>query len=165
VFKGVRLSVALWTLALVLSAFFFEVAAQCSCPNVVLTLVEASASSQTRPVRNGHQTILVRRDPITTTSDISEVKVAGDDYDTLIQIKYAPAAAARLLAATTDHDGIRLAFVVDDEVLLAFTWQGPDGIGPGGTQLSLLDFGVARANRLAESIRACIGNQPSAEPR
>jgi hypothetical protein len=157
--KRIRLSVAIWTLVLILGGSPSEIVAQRSCPNAVLTLVEPSASSQTRPVKNGQQTVFVRGDAITTTSDISEIKVAGNDYDTLIQIKYTPVAAARLLAATTDHDGLWLAFVVDDEVLLAFTWEGPDGIGPDGTQLSLLDFGVARAKRLADSIRSCIGDQ------
>jgi hypothetical protein len=125
-----------------------------SCPRVDLTLVEPNASSETRPVKLGEQTILVRRNAITTTSDISEINVAGDDVDAFISIKYKPEAAARLLNATTDHDGLRLAFVVDDDVWLAFTWQGPYGIGPDGTQLSIRN-GLARAERLMESIRGC----------
>lgn len=156
-FKATLLATAS-TVALGLAVACSEAAAQPACPRVDLTLVEPSASSETRPVKLGEQTIFVRRSAITTTSDISEINVAGDDADTLIRIKYNPDAAARLLDATTNHDGLRMAFVVDDDVWLAFTWQGPYGIGPDGTQLSLQDFGVVRAQRLVESIRGCTGD-------
>jgi Family of unknown function (DUF6152) len=125
-----------------------------SCPKVEVTLVEPSASSDARPVKLGTSTVFVRRKAITTTSDISEMKLAGDDADTLIQIKYTEPAAARLLDATTDHDGLKLAFVVDDDVWLAFTWRGSHGIEPDGTQVSIRN-GLAKAQRLMESIRAC----------
>ena len=128
--------------------------AEVSCPRVDVTVVEPSASSETRPVKLGEMTMFVQRTAITTTSDISEIKVAGDDIDTFISIKYKPEAAARLLAATTDHDGLKLAFVVDDDVWLAFTWRGPYGIGPEGTQISIR-HGLARAEKLMESIRGC----------
>ncbi len=129
-----------------------------SCPRVDLTAVEPNASSETRAVKLGEHTLFVRRAAITTTSDIAEIKVAGDDADAAIQVKYKPDAAARLLDATTDHDGLRLAFVVDDDVWLSFTWQGPYGIGPDGTQLSLR-HGMVKAQRLVESIRGCTGNE------
>jgi Family of unknown function (DUF6152) len=125
-----------------------------SCPRVDLTVVEPSASSEARAVKLGQHTIFVQRAAITTTSDISEIKVAGDDFDTLVRIKYKPDAAARLLDATTDHDGLKLAFVVDDDVWLFFTWQGPYGIGSDGTQLSLR-HGMEKVQRLVESIRSC----------
>jgi hypothetical protein len=144
------------TVSLGLTAASIEAVTQPSCPRVDLTLVEPSASSETRPVKLGDETIFVRRSAITTTSDISEIKVTGDDFETLILIKYKPAAAARLLDATTNHDGLKMAFVVDDAVLLAFTWQGPYGIGPDGTQLTIRP-GLARPERLAESIRGCTG--------
>ena len=127
---------------------------QPSCPRVDLTLVEPSASSETRPVKLGDEAIFVRRSAITTTSDISEIKVAGDDVLRSIQIKYNPTAAARLLDATTNRDGQRMAFVVDDDVWLAFTWEGP--YGTGGTQLTIRN-GMARAQGLVESILACTG--------
>ena len=126
-------------------------AAEPSCPRVEVTLVEPSASAETRPVKLGKQTIFVQRNAITTASDISEIKVTGDHFETSIQIKYHPAAAARLLAATTDHDGLRMAFVVDDDVWLAFVWQGPYGIGSDGTQLTFR--GLSRAKK--KSIRGC----------
>jgi preprotein translocase subunit SecD len=123
-----------------------------------MTLVEPSASSETRPVKDADETIFVRRSAITTTSDISEIEIArddaGEDADVLILIKYTPAAAARLLEATTDRDGQRMAFVVDGGVWLAFTWQGPYGIGASGTQLSILG-GMARAQTLILSIQGC----------
>jgi hypothetical protein len=124
------------------------------CPRVDVTLVEPSASFDTRLVKLGTSTVFVRRNAITTTSDIAEMTLAGDDADTLIQIKYTEAAAARLLEATTDHDGLKLAFVVDDDVWLAFTWRGSHGIEPDGTQVSIRN-GLAKAQRLMESIRAC----------
>lgn len=133
-------------------------AAKASCPRVDLTLVEPSASAETRAVKLGEHTVFVRRNAITTTGDISEIKVAGDDFDTSIHIKYKPDAAARLLDATTNRDGLKLAFVVDDNVWLAFTWQGPYGIGPDGTQLSIR-HGLAKSQRLVESIRNCADAQ------
>jgi hypothetical protein len=125
-----------------------------SCPRMELTLVEPGASSDTRVAKLGTGVLHVRRDAITTTADISEIKVAGDDFDMSIQFEYKPDAAHRLLDATTDHDGLKLAFVVDDDVWLAFTWQGPHGIGPGGTQLSLR-HGLAKTQKLVESLRSC----------
>jgi hypothetical protein len=130
-----------------------------SCvPRIELTVVEASSSSETRAAQQGDRTVLVRQDAITTATDISEISVAGDDFDTRIHIKYTPEAAARLLDATTGHDGLNLAFVVDDDVWLAFTWRGPYGIGPDGTQLSIRN-GLVKAQKLMESIRACPGAQ------
>jgi len=129
-------------------------AADASCPRVDITLVEPSASSETRAVKLGQGTLFVRRNAMATTRDISEIKVAGDDADTLIQIRYTEAAAARLHDATTDHDGLKLAFVVDDDVWLAFTWRGPYGIEPDGTQISIRN-GLAKAQRLLESLRGC----------
>ena len=131
-----------------------------SCPRVEVTLVEPSASSETRPVKLGQSTLFVRRNAITTTSDISEINVEGDDADVLIHINYAEAAAARLLEATTGHDGLKLAFVVADDVWLAFTWQGPYGIGPEGTQVSIR-HGLAKAERLVEAFRTCAGDGPT----
>jgi hypothetical protein len=156
--RSINLAAAVWTAALLLGAVSHEAAAERVCPSVEFTLVEPGASPETRPVKLGDQTIFVRRNAITTTSDISEIKLAGDDVEALILIKFYPAAEQRMLEATTDHDGLKMAFVVDDEVLLAFTWTGPYGIGPGGTQVSLLN-GLARAQRLMESIHGCTGDQ------
>lgn len=126
-----------------------------SClPQVDLTVVEASASSETRPVQQGQATIFVRRDAIITVTDISEISITGDGFDTRINIEYTPEAAARLQDATTGHDGLDLAFVVENDVWLAFTWQGPYGIGRDGTHLSIRN-GLAKAERLMESIRDC----------
>jgi hypothetical protein len=48
-----------------------------------------------------------------------------------------------------------LAFVVDDTVLMAVTWEGPHGIDKGEMQLSL-SHGMARARSLVETIQGCI---------
>jgi preprotein translocase subunit SecD len=159
-FKSVRLWVTVSLGALGLAAISAEAVGERSCPNVGFTLVEPSASEATRPVKLGDQTLFVRRNALTTTRDIAEIKIAGDDVDTLILIRFNPDAAAKLSEATTDHEGLVMAFVVDDDVLLAFTWQGRWGIDPRGSQLSIL-HGMARAQRLVESIRGCTGNKPS----
>jgi len=140
--------------ALGLAAFSGSASAQPSCPRADLTQIEPRASAATRPVKNGDETIFVRQNALTTANDISEIKVEGDDFDTLILIKYSAEAAARLLAATTDNEGVQLAFVVDDDVLLSFTWEGPYGIGPSGVQMSIMN-GLARAQKLVESLRGC----------
>lgn len=127
-------------------------------PRIELTVVEARPSSETRPVERGNDTMFVRRDAITTTRDISQISIAGDDFDTRIHIEYTPEAAARLRDATTGRDGLDLAFVIHDDVWLAFTWTGPYGIGPDGTQLSIRN-GWAKAEELMASIRACPGTQ------
>jgi hypothetical protein len=119
-----------------------------------MTLIESSASSETRAVKLGDDTVFVRRSGITTTSDIAEIEIAGDDALASIQIKYSPDAADRLFDATSNHHGLRVAFVVDDEIWLAFTWVGPDGIGRDGTQISL-ENGMGRAQKLVESIPEC----------
>jgi hypothetical protein len=155
-FESLRPWAKFWATVLIYAAISHDAAAERVCPNVGFTLVEPSASPETRPVKLGRQTLFVRRDAITTTSEIADIKLAGDDYDALILIKFEPAAADRLLAATTDHDGQKMAFVVDDEVLLAVTWTGPYGIGPEGAQLSIL-HGKARAQKLIESLKGCIG--------
>jgi hypothetical protein len=129
---------------------------QASCPRVEVTLIESSSSSETRPVKLGERTVFVQRSPITTTSDISEIKIAGDDVLASIQIMHTPEATARLFGATSNRDNLTIAFVVDDDVWLAFTWEGPDGIGLDGMQISLQN-GTDRAKRLAESIRECSG--------
>lgn len=126
-----------------------------SCPRIDLTRVEPSPSADTRPVNLGEQAVFVRSSAIASTSDIAELEVTGDDTDTLIRIKYKPEAATRVMDATTDHDGLKLAFVVDDDVWLAFTWRGPYGIGSDGTQVSLR-HGLGKATRLVESLRRCI---------
>ena len=128
------------------AAFPGVTSAQPSCPRADLTQIEPRASAETRSVRNGDKTIFVRQNAITTASDISEIKVEGDDFETLILITYNPEAAARLLAATTDNEGVQLAFVVDDDVLLSFTWEGFYGIAPGGVQMSIMN-GLARAQK------------------
>lgn len=129
-----------------------------SCVRVDLTLLEPSSSSETRPVKQGERTLFVRRKAITTIEDISEISVAGDDFDARIHIKYAPGAAARLHEATTGRDGLNLAFVVDDDVWLAFAWRGPYGIGPDGVQLSI-QGGLAKAQGLVDTIRGCAATE------
>jgi hypothetical protein len=155
--KSIWLLIMAWAAVLGCAAAAGRVtAAEPGCPRVDLTLVESSASSATRPVKLGDRTLFVRRNAITTTADIAEINVAGDDVEAAIFIKYKPDAAARLLAATTDHDGLKLAFVVDDEVWLAFTWHGPYGIGPDGTQLTV-QHRLAQAQSLVSSVRSCSG--------
>lgn len=157
-FESSKQSAVVCAFALVLTAVAHQAAAERACPRVEFTLVEPAASPETRPVKLGDQTIFVRRNAITTTGDISEIKLATDGVEARILIKFYEGGAARMLDATTGHDGLRMALVVDDEVLLAFTWTGPYRIGPGGTQVSLLD-GLPRAQRLVESIQGCTGDK------
>jgi preprotein translocase subunit SecD len=132
--------------------------AQAPCPNVGFTVVERSASPATRPVKDGFQTLFVRRDAITNTADITEFKLAGDNYDTLVQLKLKPDAAKRLHDVTTSASGLRLAFVADNSVLSAVTWEGPYGMDADlGVQLSI-PHGMARAKALADALHRCAGS-------
>lgn len=132
-----------------------------SCPKVGFTIVEPHPSAETRTVSVGkNEAIYVRRVPITTTSDIVEIKLVGDygesDDAASLLIKFTPAADRRLHDATTNHSGRRIAFMFNDEVLTNVVWQGPYGMDPGGVRVSML-HGMARARALVGAIRGCVG--------
>ena len=98
----------------------------------------------------------MRRDALTATADITEIKLAHDLGDTQLLLKFTPAAAARLHKATENHDGMRIAFVADKTVVSAVTWSGPYGMDADqGVQLSL---GPSRPGlqRLVEAVRRCL---------
>jgi preprotein translocase subunit SecD len=102
-----------------------------------------------------NRTIFVRRESITTTSDIAEIKLVadGDDGASLL-LKFTPAATQRLHDATTNHSGRRIAFMFDDEVLNNVVWEGPYGLDADGAQVSM-SRGMERARRLIKAIRGC----------
>jgi hypothetical protein len=150
-----RLLVLAWAAISGLALNSSDAIAKTPCPKVGFTVVEPHASSETRPVRAGrNQTLFVRRDLITTTSDIIEIKLAGDNDNTLILVKFRPAADQRLHDATTNHSGMRIAFVVNDEALLAVVWEGPYGMDTGGTQLSI-PHGMTKARNLVKAMQGC----------
>ena len=121
-----RLHGAAWGAALALAVGAGQAAAAPACPNAGWVVVEAKPSPQTRPVKGPPgQTLFVRRDQITTTADLTGIKLAGDAYDTQIQMNFTPEAAKRLHDATTDRSSMRIAFVTDGRVLSAVTWTGP----------------------------------------
>ncbi len=129
--------VIIWTIVSAVAVTSCGAVANASCPKVGFTVVEPHATSETRPLRvGGNQTIFVRRESITTTSDISEIKLAGADDgdadDARILIKFTPVADQRLHDATTNHSGMRIAFLFDDEVLNNVVWQGSYGTYTGG---------------------------------
>jgi hypothetical protein len=138
------------------------VAAQAVCPRVGFTVVELHATPQTRSLKVGGRTVYVHRQWITTTSDISEIKLAhphdGDDDDANIQLKFIPAADQRLHDTTTNHSGMRFAFLFNDEVLNNVVWQGPYGTYLGGIQVSI-PHGMKQAQRLMKAIAGCTAPQ------
>src|SRR3569833_4106091 len=85
--------------------------AEAACPNAGWTVVEPKPSSATRPVKQGARTLNVRREQITATADLTEIKLGGDAYDSLILMRFTPEAAKRLHDATTAKSGLRIAFV------------------------------------------------------
>jgi preprotein translocase subunit SecD len=132
--------------------------ATASCPNAGWVVVEAKASPQTRPVKAAPKGgIFVRKDQITTTTDLTEIKLAGDEHDTQIQMTFTPEAAKRLHDATTNRSGIRIAFVTNDEVVSAVTWTGSYGMDADhGVQISL-GGSAPQARPLVEAIEKCVG--------
>jgi hypothetical protein len=78
----------------------------------------------------------------------------GNDDDATILIKFTPAAAQRLHDVTTDHSGMRIAFLFDDEVLIDVVWEGPYGMDTNGSQVSIL-HGLKRAQELMKAIQGC----------
>jgi hypothetical protein len=152
-----RLSIVACAAAAGLGLAGSRAAAAPACPRAGFVLVEPKASPGTRPVKAGPKhTIFVSRTPITTTADLTEIKLAGDGYDTAVELKFTPEAARRLHDATTNKDGLRLAFVVDDLAMSAVTWTGPYGMDADlGVQLSL--GGPAPELRpIVEAVRGCI---------
>lgn len=135
------------------------VAAQAACPRVGFTVVEPYATSETRSLKVGRRrTVFIHRQWITTTSDISEIKVThphdGDNDDANIQIKFIPAADQLLHDTTTNHPGMRFAFLFNDEVLNNIVWRGPYGTYLGGIQVSI-PHGMKRAQKLMKAIQGC----------
>ena len=133
-----------------------------ACPQVGFTIVEPHASSITRAVKVGkHQTLFVHRVPITTTSDIVEIRLVSELGDANadaadLLIKFTRAAERRLHEATTNHSGRRIAFMFNDEVLVNTVWEGPYGMDPGGTRVSM-NHGMKQAGKLMKALRGCPG--------
>ena len=127
------------------------------CPQVGFTLVEPHATRDTRPVKWGNTTIFVHKMPITKTSEITGIKVVSDGMlldgpdDAVIQLRLTPAADQRLHAATTNHSGMRVAFMFGDQVMNNVVWQGPYGMDTGGVQISL-----SRGRQLAKSLPGAV---------
>jgi preprotein translocase subunit SecD len=147
-------------LAVVLSGVSTFHAAEAACPKVGFTVVEPHATAATRSLRvGGHRAVFVHRQWITTTSDISEIKVThphdGNDDDANIEIKLTPAADQRLHDTTTNHSGMRFAFLFNDEILNNVVWQGPYGTYLGGIQVSI-PHGMKEAQKLMKAINGCI---------
>lgn len=129
-----------------------------ACPNAGWVIVEPKASPETRPVRAWpNHRIFVRRTQITTTADLTEIKLGGDAYDSLIQMKFTPQAAQTLHDATANRSGLRIAFVSDDRALSVITWTGPYGMDADlGVQISL-GKAVPKDRPLVEAIQKCLG--------
>jgi len=148
----------IWTIILGLAVASNWAVANAACPKVGFTVVESHATPETHAVKVARdKTIFVHRKAITATSDISDIKlvIGGDnDDDAVILIKFTPVADQRLHDATTNHSGMRLAFLFDDAVLIDVVWQGPYGIDTGGGQLSIR-HGMNQAQRLMKAIRGC----------
>ncbi len=160
-FKSAGLSVLALVLTSAVAPFSSGAVAHAACPQVGFTFVEPQASSATRAVRVGrNQTIFVRRVPITTTSDIVTIRLVADDDDAdnsaSLLIKFTPAADQRLHEATSNVSGQRIAFMLDDEVLLNVVWEGPYGMYLGGTRVSI-QHGMEPARKLMKAIRGCTG--------
>jgi len=145
-------------------------AADAACPKVGFTVVEPHATVATRSLSVGeHREVFVHRQWITTTRDISEIKVThphdGDDDDANIEIKLFPAADQRLHDTTTNHSGMRFAFLFNDRVLNNVVWQGPYGTYLGGIQVSI-PHGLKEAQKLMKAIEGCIATSSvGAKPR
>jgi hypothetical protein len=132
-----------------------------SCPNAGYVVVEPKASADTRPVKDGlGHAIFVRRSALSTTADLTEIKLAGDADDTAIQMKFTPEAARMLHDATTNKSGIRIAFVSDDQAISVVTWTGPYGMDADrGVQISL-GGPAPQVRPLIAAIQKCVGSNP-----
>jgi hypothetical protein len=158
--------VILWTIVLGLAMALGSVIAIASCPNVGFTVVETRATAETRAIKiSKNRTIFVRRKALTTTSDISEIRLARNhdpsDDDGTVEIKFLPEADQRLHDATTNHSGMRIAFLFNDEVLVNVAWRGPYGMDLGESQVDI-KHGLNKARELMKAIRGCTAANASA---
>ena len=158
-----------WMMALGMFLSSQGAVANAACPEVGFAVVEPAATSTTRTVKaSKNRSIFVQRDLITTTRDITEMKLFrpydGDKDDVTIQLKFAPSADQRLHEATTNHSGMRIAFLFDDQVLLNAVWEGPYGMDTGGSQVSL-DHGLRIARKLRDAIKGCTAGPVAAPER
>jgi hypothetical protein len=156
--SAVRL-VGAWLIVMSMAMTSAVIAADGSCPRVGFSVVEPHATAETRSLKTGAgRTVFVHRQWITTTGDISEIKVThphdGDDDDANIQIKFIPAADQRLHDTTTNHSGMRFAFLFNNEILNDIVWQGPYGTYLGGIQVSI-PHGMKQAQKLMRAITGC----------
>jgi hypothetical protein len=148
---------------------FSSVIASASCPNVGFAVVEPHATPETRAIKaDKDRTIFVRREALTTTRDIADIRLARSrdpaDDDGTIQIKFIPEADQRLHEATTNHSGIRIAFLFNDEVLINVVWQGPYGMDLGGSQVDIR-HGLNKARELMKAIQGCTAANTGASAR
>jgi hypothetical protein len=126
-----------------------------SCARAEHVFVRSSPSPDTRPIKLDGATVHVDRIPIATSADLTDVSADPNDKST-VRLKYGATAAERLTRATTNNAGARLAFLLDDEVLLLVTWQGEFGFTASGVQLS---FGrAAVGERVVKALEPCVGN-------
>jgi len=129
-------------------------AAEAACPRVEITRVQPAASPGTRPVASARDGVVqVELAPIVQLSDIAAVALSDDAHPALL-LGFTPDGARRLEEATTGHDGLRIAFVVDDDALLSVVWEGPYGIGRNGMQINMAAEG--KAAEVAARIGPCL---------
>ena len=147
-----------FTLAIMLSGAMAVGAAEAACPRVGFTVVEDHATEATHTLHAGQRSVFVHTEWITMTADISEIKVThphdGDDDDANILIKLIPTADQRLHDTTTNHSGMRFAFLFNDVVLNNVVWQGPYGTYLGGLQISI-PHGMKEAQKLLKAMQGC----------
>jgi hypothetical protein len=157
-----KIVVGVTDIAAVLASLAIALAAQSAaaaptCPNAGFTVVEAKASPLTRDVLiEPRGKLHVHREQLTNTSDLTEIRLDGDAYDTLILLKFTPEGAKRLHDATTNRSGMRGAFVIGDRALSAVTWTGPYGMDADlGIQISL-GRPVSGLRPLIEAVQQCV---------
>ncbi len=158
-FRPAMRLVSVWLMAMSMAMTSTVVAAGAACPRVGFSVVEPHATAETRSLKaGGGATVFVHRQWITSTNDISEIKVThpndGDDDDANIQIKFVAAADQRLHDTTTNHPGMRFVFLFNDVVLNDIVWQGPYGTYLGGIQVSI-PHGMKQAQKLMKAITGC----------
>lgn len=125
-----------------------------SCPRIEYGIFSSQASNSTRPVRHPQgRTIFLETTPLFRLQDIAQAHLGSDGATVLMSVK--ADAAERLIHATTNNSGVRLAFVVDDEALMAVVWEGDYGFESGDLQLSFRSADMAQ--RLVSTIERCKG--------
>ncbi len=115
-------------------------------------VTDSPANARALPNEEGG-TVQVDGVPVVASREVTGARATVVGEENAVLLSFAPEAARRMEAFTTQHLGARVAFIVDGRVVNIFTASGP--IGGEGMQFSGMT--TKAADTLAAGVNACSG--------